>query len=30
MWWTALTSIACWELLRRLYFIIIDKMNNDE
>ena len=30
MWWTALTSIACWELLRRLYFIIMNKMNNDE
>lgn len=30
MWWTVLTTIICWELLRQLGFIIINKMNDDE
>jgi len=30
MWWVVLASIVNWELLKRLYFILVNKMNDDE
>jgi len=29
MWWKVLLSILVWELLKCLYFILINKMNDE-
>ena len=29
MWWTILASIVGWELLKRMFHVMMDKLNQD-